>query len=115
MVGQNFKAPKNFVRLSDELATSQKKVPAFLAKAVNKIAKKEVIPPTGVLIKSGSTLSKGLSAVSSVVAVGFGIWDTINGANKIKEGSKLSDEFRKVIKPLRKSKDDINKMYNLIN
>lgn len=86
-----------------------------MAKVVNKIAGKKVIPKTGVIIKAGSTLSKGLTYLGSVITIGFGIWDTINGANKIKEGSKLSDEFRKVIGPLRKAKSDINKNYNLIN
>ena len=111
---RKFKAPKNYIRFSEELAGKQKTVPRFVSKVVNKLAKKEVIPPTGVVIRGGTKLAKGLSYVGSVLAIGFGIWDTIKGANKIKEGSKLSDEFRKVIEPLKKAKVDINKQYDLI-
>ena len=112
---KKFKAPKSYIRLSDELAGKKIKVPKFVAKFVNKLAKKEFIPPTGIILKSGGTLSKSLAGVSSAVSLGLGIWDTIKGANKMKAGSSLSKEFRKVIEPLKKAKIDINKAYNLMN
>ena len=84
-------------------------------KFVNKIAKKELIPSSGVILKEGSKLSKGLTGLGGVISIGFGIWDTIRGADKIKHGSKLSDEFRKVTGALVDSKDKINKFYDVIS
>lgn len=111
---RKFALPRNYIKLSEQLAGKQIAVPNFVAKGVNKIARKELINPGKVLVKGGTSLSKGISAVTSFVAIGFGIWDTINGARKIREGSVLSDEFRKVICPLRKARIDINKVFVLI-
>ena len=88
--------------------------PKFFAKIVNRIARKEIIPPSGVIIKEGSKFSKGLTVLGGVVSIGFGIWDTIHGANKMKHGSKLSDEFRKVTNSLQKAQTKINEYYDII-
>lgn len=100
--------------LSNKLVARQRTVPKFFAKIVNKIARKEIIPPSGVIIKEGSKFSKGLTVLGGVVSIGFGIWDTIHGANKMKHGSKLSDEFRKVTNSLQKAQTKINEYYDII-
>lgn len=100
--------------LAKKLIAGERTLPQFIVKFVNKIAKKEVIPSSGVIFKEGSKLSKGLTGLGGVLSIGFGIWDTIRGADKIKHGSKLSDEFRKVTSSLVDSKDKINKFYDVI-
>ena len=100
--------------LAQNLIAGERTLPQFIVKFVNKIAKKEVIPSSGVIFKEGSKLSKGLTGLGGVLSIGFGIWDTIRGADKIKHGSKLSDEFRKVTSSLVDSKDKINKFYDVI-
>ena len=87
-----------------------------ITKGVNKIARKELIEvSTGNIIKHSTKTAKTFSLVGSAISIGFGIWDTINGANKIREGSSLSDEFRKVIGPLEEEKDKIIEFWSLIN
>ena len=100
--------------LATKLVARDRTIPQFVVKSVNKIAKKELIPSSGVIFKEGSKLSKGLTGLGGAISIGFGIWDTIRGADKIKHGSKLSDEFRKVTWALVDSKDKINKFYDLI-
>ena len=76
------------------------------AKLVNKVARKELIKVSiGNIIKAGTKTAKGLLGLESAISIGFGIWDTIKGAKKIREGSSLSDEFRKAIGPLDEEKD----------
>ena len=100
--------------LATKLVAGDRTIPKFIVKFVNKVAKKEVIPSSGVIFKEGSKLSKGLAGLGGVISMGFGIWDTIRGADKIKHGSKLSDEFRKVTRSLVDSKDKINKFYDVV-
>ena len=86
------------------------------AKLVNKVARKELIKVSiGNIIKAGTKTAKGLLGLESAISIGFGIWDTIKGAKKIREGSSLSDEFRKAIGPLDEEKDKIIEFWSLIN
>ena len=112
---QDLKRIGSYKGLATKLVARDRTVPQFVAKFVNKIAKKEMIPSSGIILKEGSKLSKGLTGLGGAISIGFGIFDTIRGADKIKHGSKVSDEFRKVTGALVDSKDKINKFYDVIS
>ena len=59
---------------------------------------------------AGSKLAVGVSAVFSVVGIAFGIWDVVEGANKISNGSELAEEFQKASEELEGIVNDLVKM-----
>ena len=59
---------------------------------------------------AGSKLAAGVSAVFSVVGIAFGIWDVVEGANKISNGSDLAEEFKKASEELEGIVNDLVKM-----
>ena len=88
------------------------KLGSQINKISQKIARKDLFDSAGVIKHSGKA-AKGLSIIGSAISIGFGIFDTINGAKKIREGSTLSEEFRKIIGPLDKEKDRIIEFWSL--
>lgn len=63
-----------------------------------------------ILATAGSKLAAGVSAVFSVVGVAFGIWDVVEGARQIANGSELAEEFRNATTELDGIVDDLVKM-----
>ena len=125
-VSQKITAPQK-IAVSRKITAQGIKIPNWLGSRVksgvtkgvnkiwNKIARKDLIDSTGAIIKHSTKTAKALSALGAAISIGFGIWDTINGVNKIREGSALSDEFREVIDPLDKEKDRIIEFWSLSN
>ena len=50
------------------------------------------------------------AAVFSVVGIAFGIWDVVEGANQISNGSELAEEFRNAAEELEGIVNDLIKM-----
>ena len=63
-----------------------------------------------ILATAGSKLAAGVSAVFSVVGVAFGIWDVVEGAKQIANGSELAEEFRNATTELDGIVNDLVKM-----
>ena len=63
------------------------------------------------VVTAGGTGAKVLSASLGVFGIGMGIWDCIDGANNIKNGSEHAKMFRESANSLEKAKDEIIEMY----
>lgn len=64
-----------------------------------------------VLIQAASTGAKALSSVLAIVGIGFGIWDVVQGADKINEGSEVAKQFREMARGITESYEQTYAIY----
>ena len=64
-----------------------------------------------VLIQAASTGAKALSSVLAVAGIGFGIWDVVQGTDKIKEGSEVGKQFREMAEGIKESYEQTYTLY----
>eukprot|EP00092_Neocalanus_flemingeri_P106042 GFUD01136004.1.p1 GENE.GFUD01136004.1~~GFUD01136004.1.p1 ORF type:complete len:564 (-),score=128.68 GFUD01136004.1:256-1947(-) len=53
------------------------------------------------LVMAGTKTAASLTVIFSVVGIAFGIWEVVDSANKIKNGSELAKEFRKTVEEVK--------------
>lgn len=63
------------------------------------------------IVAAGTTSAKVLSGSLAGFAIAFGIWDVVEGAQKIKNGSELAQEFRKSSKTLKEESAMLTEFY----
>lgn len=63
------------------------------------------------IVAAGTTSAKVLSGSLAGFAIAFGIWDVVEGAQKIKNGSELAQEFRKSSETLKEESAMLIKLY----
>jgi len=59
------------------------------------------------LVKAGTTTASALTVVFNVVGIAFGIWEVVDSADAIKNGSDLADEFRKTADEIQDTVDSL--------
>ena len=58
-------------------------------------------------MKAGTTTASALTVVFNVVGIAFGIWEVVDSADAIKNGSDLADEFRKTADEIQDTVDSL--------
>lgn len=65
----------------------------------------------GTIAAAGTLGAKVFAGVFGIVGIGFGIWETIDAASDISNGSKIAEEFRNVAKNLEKVGNEVLENY----
>ncbi|XP_067024625.1 uncharacterized protein [Acropora muricata] len=81
------------------------------AKNATQLAAPGIKMPGKTIVAAGTTTAIALSGSLACIAIVFGIWDVATGAQKIKKGSQLAQEFRKSSESLKKESAKLIALY----